>query len=192
MYVYWKQVYDNFETFDATSSPSLFFSQSRSSLRIANRLSSLYSTERRKHQASLEMCLAPTCMAEPFPRVRRGVGCGVLLDQHGLLVLDLACWTLWCCCNSDRRRGGDEPLFCAINFLILMLGCASRATHEFTNDCLDVAATAWDEKDEEGVLKVQCALEEWVQKSFQRLLAKEVASRKKRLATSRSGCATPV
>ena len=88
------------------------------------------------------------------------------------------CWTLWCCCNSDRRRD-DEPLFCAINFLILMLGCASRATHEFADDCLDVAAKAWDEKEEEGVLKVQCALEEWVQKSFQRLLAKEVASRKK-------------
>lgn len=84
----------------------------------------------------------------------------------GLLVLDLACWTLWCCCNSDRRRDVDEPLFCAINFLILMLDCASWATHEFANDRLDVAAKAWDEKFEEGVLKVQCALAVWFQKSF--------------------------
>ena len=57
-----------------------------------------------------------------------------------------------------------NPCFAPINFHILMLGCASWATHELANDRPDVAAKAWDEK--EGVLKVQCALAVWFQKSF--------------------------
>ena len=97
-------------------------------------------------------------------------------------------------CFRERKRSDDvlEPTCCALSFLVTMLGLTSWGAYEFANDRLDVASKSWDEKDEEGVLKVQCALEEWVQKSFQRLLAKEVASRKKRLATSRSGRATPV
>lgn len=84
----------------------------------------------------------------------------------GLLVLDLACWK---CGVAATATGGAmmmNPCFAPINFLILMLGCASWATHEFANDRLDVAAKAWDEKFEEGVLKVQCALAVWFQKSF--------------------------
>ena len=61
-----------------------------------------------------------------------------------------------------------------------MLGLTSWGAYEFANDRLDVASKSWDEKDE-GVLRVDSALAEWVQKNFQRLLAKELARRKKRL-----------
>merc|ERR1712136_706915 len=65
------------------------------------------------------------------------------------------------------------------SFIVCSL--TSWGAYEFANDRLDVASKSWDEKDEEGVLRVDSALTEWVQKNFQRLLAKEVARRKKRL-----------
>ena len=54
-------------------------------------------------------------MAEPLPRVHRDIGFGVLLDQHGSWTARLGSRVLemWCCCNCDRRRDDDEPLFCA-------------------------------------------------------------------------------
>ena len=151
MYLYWKQVYDNFEVFDATSSPSGFF------LAISQFLA---------HYQSLQQSLLNRATNAPGKR-REVLGANVLLYYDswlnsslvciiiliveffstnmvlGLLVLDLACWTLWCCCNSDRRRDDDDELMCcALSFLILMLGCTSWATYEFANDRLDVTVNA--------------------------------------------------
>jgi len=228
MYVYWKQVYDNSETFDplyVTRARTYYWGLIRCPAGFALIVAALargpsgqevaifYFVAFRfflaisqflAHYQSLDQSLLNK--ATKSPGKRREVRSTNLLLYYDawlnsfivcimtsvvgffttnvvivLLVIDLLCCICECFCNKGRRDDDLEPTCCALSFLVTMLGLTSWGAYEFANDRLDVASKSWDEKDEEGVLRVDSALTEWVQKNFQRLLAKEVARRKKRL-----------